>query len=236
MFDTLLALLSRLSGTFRRRRAEQEFDDEIAQHLDLLAQDYIRRGMSPQEARTAARRTFGGVAQARETQRELRGLPQLDSFLADLRYAVRTLRHSPGFTAVAVLTLALGIGVNTTLFSAFNAVALKPLPVADPGNVVRLERWFEPAMHGNIQYGFSYPEYLYFRGHAGAFASLVASSWPFGVDGETSKFLGQTVSGNYFSALGIVPALGRTFLPEEDSAPGANPVLIVKEAGCVTPN
>ena len=66
MFDTLLALLSRLSGTFRRRRAEQEFDDEIAQHLDLLAQDYIRRGMSPQEARTAARRTFGGVAQARE--------------------------------------------------------------------------------------------------------------------------------------------------------------------------
>jgi hypothetical protein len=236
MFDTLLALLSRLSGTFRRRRAEQEFDDEIAQHLDLLAQDYIRRGMSPQEARTAARRTFGGVAQARETQRELRGLPQLDSFLADLRYAVRTLRHSPGFTAVAVLTLALGIGVNTTLFSAFNAVALKPLPVADPSNVVRLERWFEPAMHGNIQYGFSYPEYLYFRGHAGAFASLVASSWPFGVDGETSKVLGQTVSGNYFSALGIVPALGRTFLPEEDSAPGANPVLIVKEAGCVTPN
>lgn len=230
MFDTFLALLSRLSGTFRRRRAEQEFDDEIAQHLDLLAEDYVRRGMSPEEARMAARRTFGGIAQTKQAQRELRGLPQLDSLSADLRYAARTLRNSPGFTAVAVLTLALGIGVNTTLFSAFNAVALKPLPVADPASVLRLERWFEPVMHGNIQYGFSYPEYLYFRDHAASFSSLVASSWPFGVQGESEKFLGQTVSGNYFSSLGIAPSLGRTFLAEEDSAPGANPVLILSYA------
>jgi predicted permease len=230
MFDTLLSFFSRLAGLIGRRRAESEFDDEIGQHLDLLTEDHIRRGMSPYEARLAALRSFGGVAQVKETQRELRGLPQLDILWADTRYAVRTLRQNPSFTLVAVLTLALGIGVNTTLFSAFNSVALKPLPVADPGSVVRLERWFEPVMHGNVQYAFSYSEYLYFRDHAGAFAGLVASSWPFGVQGESEKFLGQTVSGNYFSALGVAPVLGRTFLPEEDAAPGAHPVLVLSHA------
>ena len=138
MFDNLFSFFSRLSGLIGRRHAESEFDDEIAQHLDLLAEENIRRGMPPEEARMAARRSFGGVAQAKETQRELRGLPQVDILWGDLRYAVRTLRQNPGFTLVAVLTLALGIGVNTTLFSAFNAVALKPLPVSDPGSVVRL--------------------------------------------------------------------------------------------------
>ncbi len=230
MFDTLFSLCSRLSGLIGRRRAEREFDDEIALHLDQLAEDYRRRGMSPDQARLAARRSFGGVTQAKETQRELRGIPQLDILWADLRYAARTLRHNPGFTVVAVLTLALGIGVNTTLFSAFNAVALKPLPVADPSSVVRLERWFEPVMNGNIQYAFSYPEYLYLRDKCRSFASLVASSWPFGVPGESQKFRGQTVSGNYFDALGIHAALGRTFLAEEDSAPGAHPVLVLSHA------
>jgi predicted permease len=230
MFDTLWSLVSRLSGHAGRRRAEREFDDEIAEHLEMLTADNVRRGMPLHEARLAARRSFGGVAQVKETQRELRGLPQLDILWADTRYAARTLGGNPGFTLVAVLTLALGIGVNTTLFSAFNAVALKPLPVADPGSVVRLERWFESRSTGNGQYGFSYPEYLYFRDHGAAFASVVACSWPVGVQGETDKLQGQTVSGNYFPALGINPALGRTFLPEEDSAPGAHAVIVLSHA------
>jgi predicted permease len=230
MFDALLSFFSRLSGLAGRSRAEREFDEEIAQHLDLLTEDYIRRGMSPEDARLAARRSFGGITQAKETQRELRGLPQLEVLRADVRYAVRTLRNNPGFTLVGVLTLALGIGVNTTLFTAFDTVALKPLPVADPGSVVRLERWFEPAMIGNVQYAFSYPEYLYFRDHATAFASLVASSWIFGADSDTGKLRGQTVSGNYFAALGIHAALGRTFVPDEDSVPGAHPVVVLSHA------
>lgn len=227
MFDTLLSVFSRLSGLAGRRRAESDFDDEISQHLDLLTAEYVRRGMPPGEARLAARRSFGGVAQVKETQRELRGLPQLDILWSDIRYAVRSLRHNPGFTLVAVLTLALGIGVNTTLFSAFNALALKPLPVADPGSVVRLERWFEPSSNGNIQYAFSYPEYLYFRDHCAAFASLVASSWIFAEHADAERLAGQAVSGTYFTVLGIRPALGRTFLPEEDSAPGAHPVIVL---------
>ena len=230
MFDALLSFLARLTGLTRHRRAEDEFDDEIAQHLEMLTAEYVRRGMPAGKARLEARRSFGSVTQVKETQRELRGFPQLEILLADLRYAVRTLRQSPGFTVVAVLTLALGIGVNTTLFSAFNAVALKPLPMANPGSVFRLERWFEPVSHGNIQYAFSYPEYLYLRDHSGAFASLVASSWPFGVQGDSGKYLVQTVSGNYFAWLGIDAALGRTFLAQEDSAPGAHPVLVLSHA------
>jgi predicted permease len=230
MRDRLFTVLSRVRGLFGRRRADEEFDTEIAQHLDLLTEEYVRRGLSPEDARLAARRSFGGIAQAQETQRELRGVPLVDTLWADVRYAFRTLRNAPGFTLVAVLTLALGIGVNTTLFSAFNAVALKPLPVADPGNVVRLERWFEPAMNGTIQYAFSYPEYLYFRDRSAAFAGTVASSWPLRVQGENEEFLAQTVSGNYFATLGIRAVLGRTFLPEEDSAPGAHPVVVLSHA------
>jgi hypothetical protein len=197
MFDTLLSLLSRVSGHAGRRSAEREFDDEIAQHLELLTEDYVRRGLSPHEARLAARRSFGGVAQVKETQRELRGVPQLDILRADVRYAIRALRQNPGFTLVAVLTLALGIGVNTTLFSAFNAVALKPLPVANPSSVVRLERWFEPSSTGNIQYAFSFPEFLYFRDHCPAFESLAASSWTIPVQ---SRFASATVE-THFDAL-----------------------------------
>jgi predicted permease len=230
MLNTWLSLFSRIAGVFGRRSAEREFDDEIAAHLDLLTEDYIRRGMSPTEARLAARRSFGGVAQVKETQRELRGLPQIEVLWADTRFSMRTLAKTPGFTLVAVLTLALGIGVSTTVFSAFNAVALKPLPVADPGSVVRLERWFESRSLGNGQYAFSYPEYLYFRDHCGAFAQLVASNWPFPVEAGEQRFLAQTVSGNYFASLGIRAVLGRTFFADEDGAPGAHAVLVLSHA------
>ncbi len=138
---------------------------------------------------------------------------------------------SPGFALGAVLTLTLGIGVNTTLFSAYNAVALKPLPVADPNQVVRLERWFESGSKGDGQYAFSFPEYVYARQHSHAFRSVVAASWPQPVmvesAGHPERAAALLVSANYFADLGIGARSGRTFLPDEDQTPGANAVAVI---------
>jgi len=122
----------RIRGWMHRRRLDEEFSDEVQAHLDMLADDFERQGMTPRDARLAARRSFGGVEQIREEHREGRGLMHLERLWADLVYAVRTMRRNSAFTLVAVATLALGIGVNVTLFTAFNAVVLKSLAVADP--------------------------------------------------------------------------------------------------------
>jgi predicted permease len=223
---------AKLYNLFRHERAEQELAREVAAHLTLLEDEFRRRGMTPDEARFAARREYGGMEQVKELQRDERSFLWLEQALQDLRYAGRGLISNPGFTLVAVLTLTLGIGVNATLFSAYNAVALKPLPVADPNEVVRMERWFESGAKSEIQYGFSYPEYTYCRDHNDVFASLVAASWPRPVLVEAANFRPeraavQLVSANYFADLGIAARLGRTFLPEEDRTPGANAVMVI---------
>jgi putative ABC transport system permease protein len=229
---------AKLYNLFHPERAEQELAREVAAHLTLLEDEFQRRGMTPREARLAARREYGGIEQVKEIQRDERSFLWIEQALQDLRYACRDLTRNPGFTLVAVLTLTLGIGVNATLFSAYNAVALKPLPVADPNEVVRLERWFESGAKSEIQYGFSYPEYAYCRDHNDVFASLVAASWPRpvlletpdGANGESShlgRTTAQLVSANYFADLGISARFGRTFVPEEDRPPGANAVTVI---------
>jgi predicted permease len=150
----------------------------------------------------------------------------LEQSWRDLRHACRGLSHHPGFTLVAVLTLALGIGVNVIFFTAFNALALKPLPVADPDRVVRLERWFERGTFGDIQYAFSYPEFLHCQEHNDVFAGLVAASWPVHVTAEIRSdaapdsidrraLQGELVSTNYFSDLQVTAQIGRTFIPND---------------------
>jgi macrolide transport system ATP-binding/permease protein len=237
----LRRILGRLWSLFRNNRAEEELAREIQSHLDLLADDFEQRGMGPEEARLAAKRAYGGVEQAKQAHRDERSLLWAEHTLQDLRHAGRALAHNPGFTLIAMATIALGVGVNTTLFTAYNAVALKPLPVADPSGVVRLRRMLESRFVGENQYAFSYPEYISLREHQNAFQSVIAASWPVRVLasapgenlGSAIQFRptqAQIVSGNYFGALGINAMLGRVFSPNDDRAPGANPVIVLSHA------
>ena len=122
-----------------RGRADAALDDDIQAHLELLTRDYIQRGLSSHDAQAAARRAFGGVDQMKETYRDRRGLPAIETFLQDLRYAARMLRRDPVFATVAIISLAIGIGASTAAFSVFNVVMLRPLPVSDPDRLVLLK-------------------------------------------------------------------------------------------------
>src|SRR5438128_259815 len=129
---------SRVRAWLSARRSDAGLRDEIQAHLDLLADDYVRSGLSPDDACAAARREFGGVESMKEIYRDQRGLPLVDSILQDLGYATRMLRRGPGVAAMAILSLALGIGATTAVFSVLNAVTLRPLPVPKPDRLVQL--------------------------------------------------------------------------------------------------
>jgi putative ABC transport system permease protein len=224
--------VSRVRGCLRAVSFESEFDEELQTHLAMLVEENIGRGMTPAAAERAARVKLGGVTQIRETQRAGRGLPLLDTLWQDARYALRLFRKSPGFTLVAVSTIGIGIGVNTTVFTVVNAVALKPLPVADPAGVVRIERWFESRARGDVQYAFSFQEYTYLRAHNHLLSTLIAAGWPEAVaagEGGTEFLQGQVVSDDYFASLGISAIAGRTFLPEDNQEPGAHPVVVLAD-------
>jgi predicted permease len=237
----LRRILAGFWSLLRRKSAEKELAREMEAHLVLIADDFERRGMSPEEARIAAMRACGGVEQTKQAHRDERSLLWVEHIVQDLRHAGRALLRSPVFTLVAIATIGLGVGVNTTLFSTYNGIALKPLPVADAAKVVRLRRTLESRFIGENQYAFSYPEFVNLRTHQTSFQSVVASSWPVKVlvsspgnrDGSASQFTpaeAVLVSGNYFGALGINAALGRVFGPDEDRSPGGDSVVVLSHA------
>ncbi len=200
---------------------------ELQFHLAQEAAALQRAGLAPEDARHAALRDFGGVAQVQEECRDAWGVRFLDHLRQDVRYGLRGLRHNPGFAAVVILTLALGIGANTAIFSVVQGVLLRPLPYAEPGRLVTLNQSAPKA--GRPALGFSVPDFTDFRERTRAFSALSEyhSMW-FILLGREEPERVQTgvVSDNFFDLLGVKPLHGRTFLPGEDR-PGAPAVLVL---------
>src|SRR5262245_17858249 len=204
-----------LRALLRKSEMEREMDEELRDHIERQIEQNIRLGMNPEEARTAARKAFGGVEQAKERSRDARGVRWLEEFWQDLRYGARMLRKNPGFTAVAVLSLALGIGANTAIFSLINAVLLKILPVPNPKQLALLA----VAHQQGTTESFSYPLYEQFRdrtqGFTGIFASGGLNSLRMtviepGAGGQIEAIKAEMVSGNFFSTLDVNAIRGRT--------------------------
>jgi putative ABC transport system permease protein len=225
------AFASRVKGLFVSRSLDTDFAQELESHLQLLTEENILRGMSLDQARRAARLKLGGPSELRESHHDQRTLPLLESMQQDVRFALRMLRKNPGFTAVAVLTLALGIGANTAIFSLINAVILRSLPVEDPEQLVEMQIHRQDAYP--IVTSFSYVEYQRLRDQNQVFSGLITASntsLHFTSGTQTEATSGQFVSGNFFSVLGVSPFIGRTILPSDDSS-GENPSVAVISYG-----
>ncbi len=222
-------LFHRLRMRLRRRNVESEMDAEMRFHLEMETAQNLRRGMSEEEAGRTARRSFGGVEQVKEEYRDLSRFRRLEELWQDTRYGVRMLLRTPGFTAAAVLTLALGIGANTAVFSVVYATLLKPLPYPETERIYAVEivvpEWGLSAP-GRIQ------DYLEWRKASTAFSAVAAlrpGGWNLTGNGEPERIGGAYVSANFFEFLGVPPALGRGFAPEEE-VPGADRVIVISDA------
>jgi len=239
-------LWRRIAFLLFRRKFDRDLEDEMRFHMEMKA----RAKGGTEDAGYRAQRQFGNTLLLREVSREMWGWSSLDRLMQDLRYGVRMLLHNPSFTLVAVLTLAVGIGVNTAIFTAFNAVALRPLEVPEPERVVQVA-------HATRGDRFSYPDYVYLRDNDRAFSGLTALtaavlsmtsgpafaaskqggiasaagfSFPEPLMGRNAEpLLGTLVAGNYFRVLGVAPVIGRDFIPGEDDKPGSRPVLLLSE-------
>ena len=224
----LRALLARLAGVFTGRRGDDDLRAELESHLEMETAENIRRGMDPDEARRQARVASGGISAAADAVRDQRGLPWLEGAAADLRYALRTLRHSPVFTTVVVLTLGLGIGANTAIFSVVRAVLLKPLPHRDGDRLVYLRQSMDGP--GGTNLSFSVPEVRDLRTGAPSLGGGLAehSGWSAILqeeDGARRIRLGL-VTGNFFDVMGLGPVLGRVTNAGDDG-PAASPVMVL---------
>jgi predicted permease len=221
---------------FRRRSYEDDLEKELRFHLEEHTADLIAGGLDPEEARRRARLDLGGPEQVKEECRDVRPARWLGDLARDLRYGVRILAKRPGFTAVAVLALALGIGVNTAILSAVNGFVLRPLPVEDPETLV--SPFWGKKTDAHVWGELSYANYADLRDQNTSFTGLCA--WrdvPAAIgagegrgagDAEHADVVwGELVSGNYFDVMGVKPALGRGFLPEEDATPNTHPVVVL---------
>jgi len=221
------AFVAQLQALFAQKKANGEFDDELQEHLRLLTERFVRQGMSTQDAASAARRQFGNIALLQQRQRETRTFLSLPIFWRDICFGARLLRRSPGFTSVAVLTLALGIGGNTAIFSIVNGVLLNPLPFPHPDRLVALHESKSNFENGSI----SYPNFLDWRKDNRTFSWMaVGRRWSFSMTGrgDAEQVNANFISSGYFALLGVNPLLGREFTEAEDQ-PGAAPVAMIGE-------
>ena len=225
--DQIRTLLSRCASFFRRQRLDDDLDEELRSHIQLATEENQQRGMSEQEARTAALRAFGGVTQTRESYRAQRGLPFLEVLWSDLRYAVRQLCKSPGFTLTTVLTLAIGIGMNTAVFSMMDAVVLRPLAVPDLSRVVVVA---EEHRRGNDDYQqVALANYQDWKQQSRSFTNLaVRSSASMSLTGAGDALHVQAAltSASFFEVLRANALLGRVY-QDGECQPGHNAVAVL---------
>ena len=224
---TLRRFLNRVVHSATRRAQEERLREEIEGHIALQIAENLRAGVSPVEARRQAMLKFGGVEPMKQDYRAEQGLPFIENLVGDLRNAARTISRMPGLAAVIIVSLAIGIGVNTTIFSWIQTILLQPLPgVSGAANFLLVE----PRMETGAYPGASWLEYRALQAQVPALRDIVAFQMvPFNVGekGQTERTFGQLVSGNYFSALGLKPALGRFFRPGEAERPGTEPVIVI---------
>lgn len=225
-----MPFISKIKGFLRnlifRSHVDADLDSEVQTHFGLLKEEFIRNGMAPHQAGRAARIELGGLEQLKEQVREQRLGNWLSSVFADCRFAFRQLRKSPAFTTTVVITLALGIGVNTAMFSLLNGWLLRPLPVPSAEQITVLASEQKEGSNGN----FSYPDFLDFQRGTGSFSSLFGYAFGIGglsADGDAREIAYSAVTGNYFSALGVKPGLGRLFLPGEGEKPGEELLVVL---------
>jgi putative ABC transport system permease protein len=212
-------LIHRLRSLTRRRTVEQDLDDELAIHLELLVNRHVADGLPHDEAMRRARLELGGFDQVREEHRDARGVRLLEDLGNDLRYAGRQLKRSPGFAALAMLCLGLGIGANTSIFSALNSVLFRPLAGADPGRLLRLSR--------GTSANFSYPDFNDLQARGRLLEGLTASfpmESDLEVDGVSEFVAAEVVAANYGAVLGVAPSLGRWFTSDTE------PVAVISHA------
>jgi predicted permease len=220
------ASFSRWRTLLGRERLDCELSEELASHLEMHIADNVRAGMTQEEARRDALIKLGGIEQTKVDYRAQRGWPFLEAVSQDVRFGLRMLRHSWGLALVVTVTLALGIGVNTAIFSVLNGWLLRPLPVRMPEQIVVLAS--QQKDRSDPQ--FSYPALVDFRKQGGAFSDLFAYALGVGglsANGQAGEFAYSSVTGNYFSALGVKPALGRLFLADEDEKPGSELLVVL---------
>ncbi len=219
----------RFKSIFHRRRVERELDEELHFHLEQKIEEGIAEGLTPEDARYRALRAMGGLEQKKEEIRDTRRVHWLTDFTDDVRYAVRSLRRTPGLTAFVIVTIALGIGMTVTPFSMLDALIFRPYPVPHPSNVLTLVS----TSRDNAFDSFSFREYLDIRDHARSYDGVVANaplrSVGFSPDPGATPLVrgGLLVSGNYFRVLGVEPRLGRGFRDDEDRVPGRDAVTVL---------
>jgi putative ABC transport system permease protein len=233
----LADLLFRLRALTRRHVVERELDEELRLHLDQEIEKYVQAGLPRPEAVRRAQLAFGRLDAVKEQCRDARGVLFVETTMQDVRHAFRTLRRSPSFAAAAILSLTLGIGANTAIFTLIEAVMLRPLPVRTPDELVSVGDASRPTAlweGGPMVDVLSYPLYQRLRDHNRVFSGILAAGRAgrvqFGEGGvDTEDVLARLVSANYFHVLGVSAVLGRTFRDDEDRAPGAGPVVVISD-------
>src|SRR5215510_9198719 len=220
----LRLIYSRLYGLLRKNRIEQEMDDEMRFHLLMRTRQNIERGMRPDEAELEARRRFGNVGRIKDQALDIKGGGLMETLLQDMRYGARMLLKHKGSTAIAVLSLAFGIGAYTTFFGLADAFLWRALPGVDN------DRLFTLVRGDGMIWPSSYPDYIVYRDRSQSLAGLAAFdpvTLAFGNRERSRLVMGELVTGNFFEVLGVAMSQGRVFLPDEDGTPGAHPVVVV---------